>query len=98
MIMLTRLAPSTAMTASARSTNGNVSMTLIPVMISQSVLPRKYPAASPSRTPTLGDRTPAVAAEAPGGQREQDADAGRQQHRGDPHHQRHASPVDHARE
>ena len=58
--MLTRLGPSTAMTASARSTNGNVSMTLIPVMISQSVLPRKYPAASPSRTPMLADSSTEV--------------------------------------
>ena len=41
MIMFTRFGPSTAMTASASSTNGNVSMTLMSVMIVQSVLPPK---------------------------------------------------------
>ena len=39
--MLRGSGPSTAMTASASSTKGKVSMTLIPVMIVQSVLPPK---------------------------------------------------------
>ena len=39
--MLTMLGPSTAMTASARSTKGKVSITLITVMIVQSVRPPK---------------------------------------------------------
>src|SRR2546422_11350985 len=41
MIMLTRLGPSTAMTARASSTKGNVSMTLTSVMMVQSMRPAK---------------------------------------------------------
>ncbi len=39
--MLRRLGPSTAMTARARSTNGNVSITFTAVMIAQSMRPPK---------------------------------------------------------
>ena len=48
------------MTASASSTNGNVSMMFTSVMIVQSTRPPKYPAPSPMSTPSDEEISTAV--------------------------------------